>query len=211
MGISQRKGLSKPHAQFVAAYLSDKTHNATAAYLHVYPTCSPAAARANASRLLTQANIRAAIQGATKAVTKKAEITLEDTLRGISRIANSDLRKLFDGTGRFLPPKDWPDDIAAAVAGFEVVTKNVPGSDPVEVEHVVKIKLWDKNKALELAGKHLRIFEEPKEGDGDRLPVVIIHVDPRLGQRRALPKPAAVEANFFAVAEDLPEVDVAPR
>jgi hypothetical protein len=40
------------------------------------------------------------------------------------------------------------DDIAAAVAAIEVVSRPVPGGQHGEIERVHKIRLWDKNAAL---------------------------------------------------------------
>ena len=44
--------------------------------------------------------------------------------------------------------RDLEDDIAAAVAAIEVVSRPVPGGQHGEIERVHKIRLWDKNAAL---------------------------------------------------------------
>ena len=47
--------------------------------------------------------------------------------------------------GHLLPVQEWPDDLAAAVGGVEVTTRNRTAGDGVQ-EDVVKIKQWDKLK-----------------------------------------------------------------
>jgi phage terminase small subunit len=70
----------------------------------------------------------------------------------MARVAFSDIRELFDEKGNFLPIKQWPEDIARAVAGVEVVKKNVTSGDG-KVDDVLKVKLWDKGRSLENALK----------------------------------------------------------
>lgn len=75
------------------------------------------------------------------------------SLREAARVAYSDIRELFDDKGNFLPVKQWPDDIARAVAGVEVVKKNVTTGDG-KVDDVLKVKLWDKGRSLQDLMKH---------------------------------------------------------
>ena len=49
--------------------------------------------------------------------------------------------------------KDWPAHIAAAVSSVEVTKRNLEAGDGKQ-EDVVKIRLWDKPKNLELLFKH---------------------------------------------------------
>ena len=75
-------------------------------------------------------------------------ITVEGVLSGIARLARADIRKLFDERGNLHSIRDLEDDIAAAVAAIEVVSRPVPGGQHGEIERVHKIRLWDKNAAL---------------------------------------------------------------
>ena len=74
-------------------------------------------------------------------------------LREAGRIAYSDIRELFDDKGVLLPIKQWPDDIARAVAGVEVVKRNVDSGDG-KTDDVIKLKLWDKVSKLTNLMKH---------------------------------------------------------
>ena len=59
------------------------------------------------------------------------------------------------------------DDVTAAtVSSIEVVTRKVPGGEEAEVEHVAKIKTWDKQTALVNIGRHLGMFTDKIEHSG---------------------------------------------
>lgn len=149
------------HEQFCHEYLKD--FNATAAYQRVYPRSGGEAARRSASDLLTKPDVAARIDVLRAELAAKADVETVTVIGELKRIAFSDLRKVYDAHGNLLPIHQLPDDVAAAIAGIEVVTKTVPGSDPVAVAHVVKVKQWDKPRALELLGKYLKLFTEKVE------------------------------------------------
>ena len=78
----------------------------------------------------------------------------------LKTIGLSDVRELFDEEGRMVPIHKLPDHVGRAIASIEVVSKMVPGSDPVEIEYVHKIKLWPKTQALELLARHLGMLND---------------------------------------------------
>lgn len=81
-------------------------------------------------------------------------------LREAGRLAYSDIRELFDEAGNFRPIKEWPDDIARAVASVEVVKKNVTTGDG-KVDDVLKVRLWDKpGKLKNLMTMHGQLTEK---------------------------------------------------
>ena len=98
-------------------------------------------------------------------VRKKANDRLADlidpdrALREAARLAYSDIRELYDDNGQLKPLKQWPDDLAAAVGGVEFVRRNVDGADG-HSDDVIKVKLWDKPKNLELLFRHLGLLKE---------------------------------------------------
>ena len=153
-----KRKLTTKQRRFVSEYL--KNPNATQAAIRA------GYSRRTAKQMGTENLAKPAIRVPLDAQIRKFDIEAEDVLRGISRLANSDLRKFYDQEGNLRPIHTLPDDVAAAIAGIEIVTKTIPGSDPVEVEHVVKIKLWDKTRALEMAGKYKKLFTEKVEHSG---------------------------------------------
>lgn len=86
-------------------------------------------------------------------------------LREAARLAYSDPRELFDAAGQLRPVKDWPDALAAAIGSIEVVKRNVDSADG-KTDDVIKVKVWDKPKALEMLFKHLGLLTEKLEHSG---------------------------------------------
>jgi len=101
-----------------------------------------------------------------KAAERLADLIDPDrALREAARLAYSDVRDLYDDAGKLKPMKDWPDDLAAAVGGVEFVRRNIEGGDG-HSDDVIKVKVWDKPKALEMLFKHLGLLVEKVEHSG---------------------------------------------
>ena len=140
-------------AAFVREYLVD-LNGAKAARRAGY---SERVANREASRLLSNAVIASAISEAQAARAQATGVTAELVLRELARLAFGDARAIFNGAGELRRPEDWPDDLAAAIASVEVVTAS---RGEGVVEHVAKIKLWDKGRALELLARHLGMLND---------------------------------------------------
>jgi phage terminase small subunit len=124
--------------------------------------------RGNASRLKANESVEARVREILGKAEERAEIDIARTLKELVRLGTSDIRKAFDENGRLKRPEDWDDDTAAAIAGIEVVSRSL-GKDEegrTEIEHVHKIKFWDKNSALDKIAKHLGMFIERVEHTG---------------------------------------------
>lgn len=156
--------LTEKQARFVAEYLVDL--NATQAAIRA--GYSEDTARSQGQRLLTNVNVEAAISAAQKERSERTKITQDRVLQEFAKIGFSDIRALFTESGNLKSITEWSDEIAGAVASVEVVTK--PGGEDENgnriVEHVHKLKLWDKNSALEKIAKHLGMFVERHEHTG---------------------------------------------
>lgn len=170
--------LNPKQRRFVEEYLVDL--NATQAAIRA--GYSRKTARAQGSRLLTNAVIESAIQAGREALSRSTNITAERVLQELARIGFADIRNIFDVNGALLSPSDMPDDIARAVSSVEVVTVS---KGEGMVEHVAKVRLADKRAALVDLGKHLGLFVAKHEVSGlGGGPVVFrrIVVDPKEGQ-----------------------------
>jgi phage terminase small subunit len=98
---------------------------------------------------------------------KRVEVTADRVLAELMRVGFSDLRRAFNEDGSLKAPKDWPDDVAAAMSSVEVVEEfEGKGEDRQQVGWTKKVKLWDKPRALEMLGKHLKLFAERVEHSG---------------------------------------------
>ena len=157
--------LTDKQQRFVEEYLIDL--NATQAAIRA--GYSEATAEQQASRLLSNVKVAEAIAEAQSQRSQRTQITQDRVLQELARIGFSDLRKCLTPTGHLLDPHDWDDDTAASISSIEVVTnmkseKDADGKTPIE--HTHKIKVWDKNSALEKLAKHLGMFVERKEITG---------------------------------------------
>ena len=151
-----KRALTAKQEMFIKEYLIDL--NATQAAIRAGYSEKQAAIIGFEN--LRKPNISSAIQKAMDERAAKIDITSDKVLQELAKLSFSDVRGLFDESGRLLPVHILPDHIAASVSSVEVVTSRIPGTDPVEVEHTSKIKFWDKRGSLELLGKHLVLFTD---------------------------------------------------
>ena len=77
--------------------------------------------RAPRSRLYTKANVQAALEAGYKERQTRTQVTAEDTVRELSRLAHADIRKFYDEQGQLIPIHLLPDDLAACIASIEIV------------------------------------------------------------------------------------------
>lgn len=120
-----------------------------------------------ASRVMGTEAVAQRIMEIQAAAAERAEITVAQTLRELGKIGFADIREAFDDDGRLLAVKALPDSISAAVQSIDVVRRNITSGDG-ETDLVYRIKLWDKNSALEKIGRHLAMFVERQELSGPR-------------------------------------------
>ena len=155
---------------FVKLYIA--TGNATQAYVKAGYSARGHAAGACAAKLLTRADIQQLL----KPAQQSAELERKDLVNGITidrdrirlelaRLSFVDPRRLFGEDGRLKAVKDLDADSAAALAQFEVTERDDEG---VTVR-VTKVKLWDKNRALQsLADTEPGVWsEDAKDRPGD--------------------------------------------
>lgn len=151
------KPLTDKQKLFVAEYLVDMNGGKAA----IRAGFSERTARVIAYELLQDPRIQEALQAAMEERAKRVEITADRVLREAARVGLSDIRRLFNESGAMKPINELDDDISAAVASVEVFEEfEGSGSERVSVGQVRKIKLWDKNPALDKLMKHLGMFEK---------------------------------------------------
>jgi phage terminase small subunit len=147
------------HERFACEYIKD--FNGAQAYARTYPGVTPDTAKANASRLLADANVRSRVEHLAREALAGEKMNAMQVLAGMARIASVDPRRAFDENGALLPIHQLPDDIALAVQSVEVVELDGgPKSVPMLVK---KLKFNDRLGALRDLGKHFRLFLESTE------------------------------------------------
>ena len=112
------KPLTFREQQFVEKYFETNFNGAEAARLAGYST---KAAKVQAARLLTRANLLLAIDARKKEHQQKISISREEWMRKVRCLHDADVRKLFDAHNN---PIDIPllgDNEAMLIEGFDVV------------------------------------------------------------------------------------------
>ena len=143
--------------------------NGTQAYLKVYKSCKKEeTARANASRLLTNANIQEYISELQKKVEEKAVVSIEMIVDELTAIAFTDRTKISanvrnrillqeeDGTKKeyfennviFRETSELDERTKKVIAGYK------------KTQSGFAVETYDKMKALELLGKYLGMFKD---------------------------------------------------
>lgn len=141
---------------FADEYLIDL--NATRAYRVAYPSVKKEeAAAVNGSKLLRNTKVAAYIQERMKERQKRTEITQDRVLEELAAIAfakATDYAKVKEGQVIIKDTANLDEQQARAIAGIE------------EGKFGIKVKLNDKEKALELLGRHLGMFKDKVEVSG---------------------------------------------
>lgn len=113
---------------------------------------------------LNKPEIQEAVQKAMEERSKRTEITQDRVLKELALIGFLDIRDAFDESGNLIPIKNMPEDVARAIGGID---HSVIGSDEEKVGVTSKIKLIDKKGTLELMGRHLKMFTDKVEMEGN--------------------------------------------
>ncbi len=169
--------LTAKQQRFCDEYLIDL--NGTRAYKVAYPSVKKdETARVNASRLLTNANVKTYIQERQKEREKRTEITQDSVLRELALIAfakASDYARVVEKDamvevdGNMVPVLD-EDGNQVKYRTVEPILMDELTEDQKKAIAVIKkgrdgfeIKPYSKIQALELLGKHLGMFTEKVE------------------------------------------------
>lgn len=146
------------HQAFVTEYVVD--FNATQAAIRA--GYSKRTARQQASRLLSKVNVQAAIKALVKRATAKAELTVERVSEEIARLCFYDISQLYDETGQPRALHELPVELRTVISGVEVLEEHQPGDGrkPAKLVVTKKFRCHDKNAALQMAGRHLKMFTD---------------------------------------------------
>jgi hypothetical protein len=96
---------------------------------------------------------------------RDAQLTAASTVEAIRRGAQYDPRRLFDSHGRVKPISEWSEADAWAITGLDVVRRNLDGGDG-HTDTIVKIRLADRGKYVELAARHHGLLTDKVEVQG---------------------------------------------
>ncbi len=142
------------HEAYCLEYMLDL--NATQAYIRA--GYSKKGARVGASNLLAKTNIQKRIQELFTERSKRTKCSADTILIKLVQIFDLDLAECFDENGILLSVPDMPEHIRKSIGGIDTsksITKNSEGTTVEEITK--KLKLLDRLKALELAGRHIDV------------------------------------------------------
>ncbi|SJZ38109.1 phage terminase small subunit [Garciella nitratireducens DSM 15102] len=162
--------LTAKQKRFIEEYLIDL--NATQAAIRA--GYSPATAGAIGSENLKKPEIRARIDKAMAERSKRTGINAERVIMELARIGLVNPGKLINFNEATVLENASEDDLATISS---VKVKTIPTDDGNIVER--EVKLYDKNRALELLGKHLGLFKDKLEINGSMDVVKIVDDIPR--------------------------------
>lgn len=109
--------------------------------------------------------VRALIDGHLSRLAEKADLKAERVIRGLCCSAFFDPRKLFNSDGSLKQVTELDDETAGGLASMEVekLYEHFGKGNAKQIGTVTKIKCKDEIRALELLGKHFKMFTDKTE------------------------------------------------
>ena len=153
---------------FCNEYIKD--FNATRAYKTAYSKCkSDEVANAASSRLLRNVKVKEYIEQLKEELKAQGKVTQEMIIQELAKIGFSDIRKLYTERGSLKNIQDIDDNTAAAISSIENFEEyEGRGDDREYIGDTKKIKMYSKEKALELLGKQIGMFKDKVEVSSDK-------------------------------------------
>lgn len=168
----EKKRLTVKQERFVEEYCKD--FNATQAAIRA--GYSERGARKTANKLRTKADIKKAIDERIEKRKEKLEITEKEIIAELAKIAFSDVAKIYEPNFELKDIATLPNELTASIKEI-VKIKTKEGSR-------VAAKLYSKESALELLGKHLGMWKAD-QGSGMVLVKIIDETDGKEKQAKA--------------------------
>jgi len=160
MPTNEDREINLRQKRFVSEYIID-FNGTKAAERSGY---SKKTAAEQAARLLTYVKIQAAITEALRDRELRTQITADNVLIGLYKIAVADLSEAYNADGSLKNIHDIPKEVRQAMAGIEVFEEFVGrGEDRIKIGETKKVKFWDKTRPYELLAKHLKLLTDKIE------------------------------------------------
>ena len=153
--------MTPKQARFVAEYLKDL--NATQAAIRA--GYSEKTADRQGHRLLKNAEIQQSVRETQAVQLTAADLDAVTTKRVIGWQVRRDIRKLFDEHGNLKPIHQMTEEEASCIAGIDVVKRNLTSGDGA-TDTILKVKLEDRGRYVEMAAKHFGLLIERVEHSG---------------------------------------------
>lgn len=167
-------GLNPKQKAFCREYVKD--FNSTQAAIRA--GYSKKTAYSIGQRLLKKVEVQAEIKRLLAPAEEAAGLSADRLCKEIGRLAYSNVKALYDVKGEFIPIHKLPDEIAACISGIDYDDGMVLNSagEMVPCRYIKKIRLWDKNKAHDLAARILKLLKEDEGKEVGSLPDVLAYL-----------------------------------
>ncbi len=143
---------------------------------------SKRSAKEIAARMLTNDNVRQAVDDGLRKIEDKAMITGEKVLKELWNLGNVDHSQAYNPDGSIKAIGDMPEDLRRAICSVETETI-IEGKGKNRTTRVIikRIKFWDKVRPLELIGKNQKLFLE--EGTFKHLHAGVVGNPPKVSPK----------------------------
>jgi len=156
----RKAGLTPQMERFAREYVVDLDPGAAALRAGYLAKDGKVAAQ-KGCHLLQRPDVAALVASLKAKQAERLDIKADDVLRELLRLARVDIGEAFDDDGKLKAIKDIPVDVRRAISAVEVDELfEGQGEDREQVGFTRKVKFWDKTRALELLGKHLKLWVE---------------------------------------------------
>ncbi len=85
----------------------------------------------------------------------KLELETDLIISELIKIAFASLTEVFDESGRILKPEEIPLGLWPAISSIDLENRICPNCEKITTGSLIRVKLLDKLKALELLGKYI--------------------------------------------------------
>lgn len=159
--LENELGLNISQRKFCREFVFD--YNATRAYMEAYPKSSTESATVSASNLLSKPNVKAYIKSLEAKTAELAGISRLKIAEEFKKIAFNSVANLHDTWVTRKEFEELTDAEKACISEIQTQLRTSRGTDGklTEVEYV-KIKMYDKTKALDSLNKMFG-FNEPEK------------------------------------------------
>lgn len=140
---------------------------------------SDSGAGVEATRLLTNANVKVYVQELQADKLNGNKITAQMVIDELGKVAFSDIRELMTVDNALLDVRQLEDKAAASISSIEV---DEIRSEGMTIGQTKKVKLWDKLRALDMLGKHFGVFEKDNSQKKSEIAININSDEEGLGE-----------------------------
>lgn len=155
--VHNSKGLTPKQDRFCLEYIKDLSAADAARRMGA----SEKSCRQIGSRYLSLPQVHDRVAELKAKQAERLELKADDVLRELLIVLKMDIAEVYEPDGKMKLVHNIKPEIRRAIAGIDVEELfEGHGRDRVQVGFTKKLKLWDKMKAAELLGKHLKLFAD---------------------------------------------------